>query len=422
MSHRITIPCPTGPPWDGGRSVIATLEAAGHEAWFVGGCVRDLILDQPVHDADVTTSAHPDQVEALFPHTVAVGRSFGVVVVVLADGQHVEVATFRNDGAYVDGRRPTTVTYGTVVEDVERRDFTINGLLLSIRDAVVDHVGGLADLKSRILRTVGDADRRFAEDRLRILRGLRFAARFGLTVEERTWQALCSHTLGDLSAERIVQEWDKALCGPGPGRWLDLLATSGHLAALFPPAASPSAEARQDIARALGRVRPGTSLAVRQALWLHTTPLTAAEAWLGTLPGSRRHQEHVCWLLGQPSSTLMASWPLARRRRLLLHPGMADLLELWRSSDPEGGGLVDLEQQAAEERRQGSWSPLVRAQDLIALGCPPGPALGRLLAELADAQLEKTFATREEGLVLARKRLEAADGGLDRNGKSATKR
>jgi hypothetical protein len=396
---------------------------AGHEAWFVGGCVRDLLLGDAVQDVDVTTSAHPQQVEALFSRTVAVGRSFGVVVVVLPDGRQVEVATFRNDGAYIDGRRPASVTFGTAVEDVQRRDFTINALLLSPVDGtVVDHVGGLEDLHARILRMVGDADRRIAEDRLRILRGLRFAARFHLQIEAGTWRALCANTLGGLSVERIVQEWTKALSGPGLVRWLDLLATSGHLHALYPGGACPTPGARQDIARALDRLVVGSPLVVRQALWLHTTPLPLVEAWLGSLPGSRRQQEHLRWLLAQPAPEQVATWPLARRRRLFQHADCPDLLEFWRCRDGDGPVLADLRRDVEEERRQGPWTPLVRARDLIAIGCPPGPALGRVLAQTEDAQLEKLFTTAEGGLAFARTCIAATGDRQNLAGKSLPER
>lgn len=406
MSDRLPLSCPSGFPWDGGRAVVATLEAGGFEAWLVGGCVRDLVLGDVVHDVDVTTSAHPAQVESLFSHTVAVGRSFGVVVVVLPDGQHVEVATFRNDGAYVDGRRPSTVTFGTAVEDVERRDFTINALLLSVRGAaIIDHVGGLADLQARLLRTVGDAGRRFSEDRLRILRGLRFAARFHLTIEPQTWQALCRTNLDGLSAERIVQEWEKALAGPGADRWQELLAASGHLPALYPPGAVPSIGAQTAIRHALGRISAESPLIVRQALWLHTTPPPRATTWLESLPVARRHQERLGWLLAQAPPRQVATWPLAQRRRLFQHAGMGELLEFWRCLDPECAVWADLERQAADERARGPWSPLIQARDLIALGCAPGPRLGHLLKQLEDDQLGEVFTTRAEALAAARQRL-----------------
>ncbi len=343
---------------------------------------------------------------------MAVGKAFGVVVVVLEDGQQVEVATFRNDGAYVDGRHPTSVSFASVVEDVERRDFTINALLLDGCDGrVVDHVGGIADLERRLLRTVGDAARRFQEDHLRILRGLRFAARLDLHIEETTWQALCAGTLAGVSSERIMQEWEKALSGPGIIRWLELLASSGHLCALYPPGQTPSPLARKIIGEALERCPIGASMAVRQALWLHTTPLPIVAAWQDGLPGSRRRQELVRWLMAQPTPAEVATWSPSRRRRLAQHEYSKDLMMFWKGCSPDAPGLAEMVAQVAEEERFGTWKPLICARDLIALGCPPGPRLGRLLTELEDAQLEKSFTTREEGLILARKRLDAPDAG-----------
>ncbi|HET6496681.1 MAG TPA: CCA tRNA nucleotidyltransferase, partial [Thermoleophilia bacterium] len=162
--------------------IVGTLRAAGHEAYFAGGCVRDLVMGAAPHDYDVTTSARPDEVMALFERTVAVGAAFGVVLVILG-GREYEVATFRTEGAYSDGRHPDAVAYATAEEDVKRRDFTINGLLYDpVEERVIDHVSGRADIERRIVRTIGSPDERFAEDRLRLIRAVRFAARLGFEI------------------------------------------------------------------------------------------------------------------------------------------------------------------------------------------------------------------------------------------------
>ena len=170
--------------------VIRTLRADGHQAYVVGGCVRDQLLGAQPKDWDVATSARPEQVEALFPRTIGVGKSFGVILVVL-DGHESEVATFRGESEYSDGRHPDSVHFTDAEEDARRRDFTINALFYDPEEqCVLDFVGGLADLDAHLLRTVGEPEERFAEDHLRLLRAVRFAARTGFTLEARTRRAV----------------------------------------------------------------------------------------------------------------------------------------------------------------------------------------------------------------------------------------
>lgn len=226
----------TLPARDAAVAVVTTLREAGHEALFAGGAVRDLLRGELPHDYDVATSARPEQVVRLFPHTVAVGAHFGVVVV-QHGGHDVEVATFRSDGAYVDGRHPSHVVYSTAEQDVKRRDFTINGLLYDpVQERVIDHVGGRADLEAGVLRCIGDAHARIGEDRLRMLRAVRFAVRFGLTIAPETWEAVRAHAseVGQVSAERIRDEVCKMLTGPRPAEALVRLQEAGLLAAVLP--------------------------------------------------------------------------------------------------------------------------------------------------------------------------------------------
>ena len=177
---------PQESPWDEAAEVAEALTSGGFAAVFVGGCVRDHLLGQACQDCDLATNASPDEVEALFPSTVAVGKAFGVIIVVHR-GLNIEVASFRHDGAYIDGRRPEGVTPGDEAGDMARRDFTINALVADpIRHEIRDHVGGLEDLETRTLRVVGDAQQRLHEDRLRVLRAIRFAARYDLSLAEDT--------------------------------------------------------------------------------------------------------------------------------------------------------------------------------------------------------------------------------------------
>jgi poly(A) polymerase len=400
---------PDQEPWASGREVVAVLRRAGFETYVAGGCVRDLLLGRPVNDIDVASAAHPPQVEATFAahgwRTVAVGRAFGVVVVVTPDGRHVEVATFRSDGAYVDGRRPAEVTFTTAAEDVARRDFTINALLLDPVDGrVIDHVGGVADLGRRLVRAVGDPLRRFGEDRLRVLRALRFAAVLDFTIEEGTWNALAATTLAGLSGERIVQEWFKALSGAGRDRWLGLLARSGQLGRFCPPLGGLTDGQRAVHGQRLERLAPDDAQALQAALWLAPADPQVADAWLAGLPLARDLLTTTRWLLAHGRApAALAARPRAERRRLWQHPAGPQLARLLALAHGAAADALVAEQ--AAEAAAGPWRPWLRAADLMALGCPPGPALGRLLRAVEDVQLDGRLADREAALALARELL-----------------
>ena len=393
------------------------LLAGGYETYAAGGCVRDLLLGRAVHDIDLATAAHPEDVEALFKshgwHTIAVGKAFGVVIVVAPSGANIEVATFRTDGAYIDGRRPSTVVYSTAREDVERRDFTINALLLDLRSGtVIDHVGGRADLLAGVLRAVGDAAARLREDRLRVLRGLRFAARFAFTIEASTWKALIATALTGLSSERLMQELAKALTGPGRSQWLMLLRQSGHLAGLCAPLAGVDTEALVTLGCRLDRLADGDPLTVRLALWL--SPLTLAEAkrWLSGQPLPAAVVRTVHWLLehGRSANDLTAR-PLAARRRLWRHADgrwLGRLLVLLDDGPAQSEAVRTLLAEMEHDLTT-AWAPLVRADDLLALGLPPGPRLGVVLRDTEDADLEGRFTDRAAALAYAHGRIAAAE-------------
>jgi tRNA nucleotidyltransferase/poly(A) polymerase len=388
--------------------VAETLQRAGYQAYAVGGCVRDLLLARPVNDLDLATNAHPEQVESVFSaaglRTVAVGRQFGVVVVVTGSGANVEVATFRHDGAYIDGRRPVSVTFSSAEDDVRRRDFTVNALLHDLSAGlVIDHVGGLDDLAARRIRAVGDAAARFQEDRLRILRALRFAAHLGFAIETSTWEALCSIPLAGLSAERVMQEWFKGLAGERLREWYRLLVASGQMAAFCPPLAMLADEARAELEIRLERARADGDKALGAAIWLSSAAVDQADAWLLQQPLPAQLVKSIRWLLihGRDPDALRAL-PLAARRRLWRHADatrLGLLLRWWHGATPI---VAELERELAAEAAGGPWRGLVRAEDLMALGCPAGPVLGVLLKRLEDAQLEGRFTQREDGLALAR--------------------
>jgi tRNA nucleotidyltransferase/poly(A) polymerase len=415
MMERSRLSCPAAQePWRSGIRCLLLLRDAGHQAFLVGGCVRDLILARAVKDADVATSARPEEVERLCAaaqlRCVPVGRSFGVVVAV-CDGLEVEIATFRHDGRSRDGRHPDSVAYTLAAEeDVARRDFTINALLYDpVEEQLIDYVGGLRDLHARLLRTVGSPAERLAEDRLRVLRGLRFAAQLDLGIEEASWAGLCATTLDGLSAERLMQEWFKGLEGERRGGWLGLLARSGQLARLCPPLGSLTAPALARLAAHLDALG-AASAALAAAVWLLPGG-PAGLAWLGRqpLPGGR--VARIRWLVEHAhQAEALADGPRAARRRALQHPAADELVQLLRSDPQAGRAAAQLHSALAEERAQGPWRPWLRAGDLLALGASPGPALGQLLRRLEDAQLDGRLATRDQALDQAARWLAAPPG------------
>ncbi|GDY12085.1 CCA-adding enzyme [Planctomycetota bacterium] len=387
----------TGPVWTAARAVIAHLRSAGHEAQAVGGAVRDLVLGRPVHDVDVATDAVPDRVEALFPRTVAVGKAFGVVIVLQGD-QAVEVATYRADGPSSDGRRPDAVRFGDVVEDVRRRDLTINALLMDPETGrISDLVGGLADLRAGLVRTVGDPLARFSEDRLRLLRALRFAAHLGFTIEPQTWTGLVAVPLTGLSAERIIQEWDKALAGPHPERWLALLGDSGRLTEALPLRQASAAT----LAR-LARIRPGDHPDLAAAVCLSDADPAERQGWLERQPLAKDRARRLAWLWDNASDPeRLIALPIPARRRLFQQNDatlLADLLVRWHGPSAAVQNLID--QIGAE--RQAAFTTWITASDLLGLGMTPGPALGRTLRSLEDRQLSGEFPDRVAALAAAR--------------------
>src|SRR5712692_11626166 len=223
------------------NSICEMLRSTGHEALLVGGCVRYILLGRAPADYDVSTDASPDEVMALFPESVAVGAQFGVIAV-QRDGLRVEVATFRADVGYSDGRHPDSVVYArTPKEDVQRRDFTINGLLMRHDTGeVLDYVGGQADLRAGIIRAIGEPDRRFREDKLRLLRAARFAARFGFIIEPATFGAIRGHAgeITQVSAERVRDELTKLLTEGAARRGFELLEQTSLLEAVLPEVAA----------------------------------------------------------------------------------------------------------------------------------------------------------------------------------------
>ncbi|HRR27432.1 MAG TPA: CCA tRNA nucleotidyltransferase, partial [Acidobacteriota bacterium] len=222
--------------WEGALFIARRLKNAGYLVYFAGGAVRDLLLGRTVSDIDVVTSAPPERVEALFERTIPVGRQFGVVIVVVGNYQY-EVATFRGEDRYLDGRHPSQVVFADPETDARRRDFTINALFYDpFSETIIDFVGGREDLARGVLRAVGDPHARFREDRLRLLRAVRLACQLDFTIEAATFDAIRREAagVGEVSAERVRDELIRLLTGPAPARGLDLLLETGLLQVILP--------------------------------------------------------------------------------------------------------------------------------------------------------------------------------------------
>src|SRR5205809_6221322 len=224
------------PMEEAARKVAARLRDDGHIAYFSGGCVRDMVRGLAPKDYDIATDARPEVVQRIFPRTYAVGAHFGVIIVLDNDFQF-EVATFRSDEAYIDGRHPTAVHFSSPKEDAQRRDFTINGIFYDpVAEEVIDFVGGRADIAAKLVRAIGDAAQRFAEDRLRMLRAVRFATVLGYKIDSQTWDALVANaaSVNKISAERIREELARIFLSPNRMRGWDLLDSSGLMRAILP--------------------------------------------------------------------------------------------------------------------------------------------------------------------------------------------
>jgi tRNA nucleotidyltransferase/poly(A) polymerase len=388
---------------DFAREVVRQLQEAGHEALFAGGCVRDELLGLVPKDYDIATAALPEEVRSLFPRSLSVGQAFGVVEVLGPKPLRVQVATFRRDGTYSDGRHPDQVVFSSAHEDALRRDFTINGMFYDpLRDKVIDFVGGRDDLQRRILRAIGDPHQRFAEDRLRLLRAVRLAARFECTIEPATWQAIRQRadTLGQgVSAERIQDELRKMVADPHRVQAFRLLQESGLAAVILPEWDAATLPLLERLAQ--------PSFALALAALLH--PLGAAVArQIGLrLRLSNEDRERLGWLVTH-ADTLQVADKLrnAHLKILMNHPGAEELLEFTRAQ-----GFVRQAQFAQAQRsvwqREGSLNPppLLTGKDLLALGLQSGPLFKQLLSEIREAQLEGEIHTREEALARVQERL-----------------
>lgn len=413
--------------------VVSRLRAAGHQALWAGGCVRDQLLGLEPTDYDVATDALPDEVTRLFRRTITVGASFGVVEVLGSSPDlRVQVATFRSDGTYSDGRHPDQVHYSSPEEDARRRDFTINGLFFDpIEERLIDFVGGRADLEAKVLRAIGDPRQRIVEDKLRMLRGIRFAVRFNLALEPETRTAI--HDMAGevtvVSAERIADELRKLLALPGRARGIALLRDLGLLEVLFPELREfPDAD-WASILQALEYLGesptfttafsclligagPGIPAGSQKVIEQRSNLKGAAATWTYEICRRLRlsvaEQDRIAWLVASRGILDHAKeLPLRDLKRLLAHPGILALLAVRRAVCLASGQALDQIEYC--ERRLREWSPqainplpLVTGDDLKVLRLPAGPVYKQLLVEVRNAQLDGTISTREEAMTLLR--------------------
>jgi poly(A) polymerase len=420
---------PDNSPRQLAAGIVATLQAAGYSAFWVGGCVRDFLLGRDPGDYDIATSARPEQIEALFPKTIPVGRKFGVIIVV-EDEQQFQVATFRAEADYQDGRRPETIVFADARADAERRDFTVNGLFIDpTTEKIHDWVGGEADLRAKIIRTIGSPDERFAEDHLRLLRAVRFAAQLGFEMEPATFTAVqkLAPKIKVISAERIRDELIKMFQPPYAARSLELLRTSGLLEHVLPEIAATATCEQSPDYHPEGSVFNHLGLMLRQlptdappllpwAVLMHDVakPLTASrdektgsihfyehekigadltEQILERLKFPRKDIETVAAVVRHHMQFKDA--PQMRKatlRRMLLRETFPLELQLHRLDCLGSNGQLDtyhfLVEKSAELAQQPEIRPpLLTGDDLIALGVPPGKMLGALLHELREKQL-----------------------------------
>jgi poly(A) polymerase len=427
-------------------SIVKRLQEAGFSAFWVGGCVRDYLLGRHPMDYDVATSALPDQIEKLFPRTIPVGRKFGVIIV-LEDERQFQVATFRAEADYQDGRRPDSVTFGNAMADAQRRDFTVNGLFFDpVKNELRDWVGGKADLERKIIRTIGSPSERFGEDHLRMLRAVRLAAQLGFAIEAATFAALKTHAgkIKEISAERIRDELIKLFSPPHAGRGLELLMQSGLLAQVLPEVAATAACEQSPDYHPEGSVFNHLMLMLKQlpsdadpslawAALLHdiakpvtssTDPQTGsihfyehekigaamAEQILERLKFPRKQIEEVQTAVRYHMQFKDA--PEMRKstlRRLLMRPTFPLELALHRLDCLGSHRRLDvydfLVEKAKElEHQPEIIPPLLTGDDLIAMGLKPGPAMGQLLAEIREKQLEDELRTSEEAKEWVKKR------------------
>lgn len=424
-------------PRDAALDLARRLRAAGHEALFAGGCVRDRLLEKKPQDYDIATSATPEQVLELFPGGNEVGAHFGVVIV-KHHGVFVEVATFRTDGSYRDGRHPESVTFSTPEDDAKRRDFTVNGLFEQPEQGkVIDFVGGLADLEARVLRAIGDPVARFSEDALRLLRAIRFATTLDFEIEPQTRTAItaCAHLLTRISPERIRDEFSKILVSPRRRRGVELLVDTGLMAHVVPeflptigceqpPEWHPEGDVYTHTCIMLEMLEPDAPLDLCLAVLFHDIGKPPCQTFEDRIrfnghdAKGAEMAETILRRLRYPNDVIGAVVPMVARhmqfmnvqqmrtaklKRFMAEPTFPKEMELHRVDCGSSNGFTDnyefLQSKGGEFAAEPLIPPpLVTGRDLIQLGLTPGPRFREILEAIQTEQLEGRILDRGPAL------------------------
>ena len=421
------------------RKIAERLRDRGHIAYFAGGCVRDMVRSLTPKDYDIATDARPENVQALFPRTYAVGAHFGVIIV-LEDGFQFEVATFRSDEAYIDGRHPSAVQFSSPEEDARRRDFTINGMFLDpASNKVIDLVGGQADIGAKLVRAIGEPGQRLAEDRLRMLRAVRFATALDYQIDERTWDALVASasSINQISGERIRDEVVRIFLSSNRVRGWDLLDASGLMSAILPELQAmkgvlqpeqfhPEGDVFVHTRLMLSLLRETVSIPLVFAVLFHDVakPVTArvdetgrirfnehdrigaemTEAIMRRLRFSRAEIEATVEMVRHHMVFKDApKMRIAKLKRFMARPTFDEELELHRVDCQSSHRMLDNYEFLLRKRDEFANEPiipppLVRGDDLIAFGLKPGPKFGEILEAVETRQLEGKLRTRDEAL------------------------
>ncbi len=386
--------------------IIKVLKEHDFQAFLAGGCVRDMLLNRPAKDYDVATNANPKQIKSLFPRRIEVGEKFGVVIV-LIDQQQIEVATFRRDKKYVDGRHPSEVEFSYPREDAKRRDFTINGMFYDpVKDEIIDYVNGRRDLRKKTIKTIGNPKERFREDYLRVLRAVRFSTQLDFDIEKETWQAVRKYSteISKISGERISMELENIICDRNRKKGLELLKDSCLLENIFPGFCSENSDYSrkvltflpEDIDYGLGLSGLFSSLETEEAL-----------KKLEILKLSNNQIRQITFLLENRGKLLNYDMRLAELKKILAEPFFKDLVNLQmailkaerKSTEP----LKKIQQR--KESLKGvelQPKPLVNGNDLKNIGLEPGPEMGHLLEEIYVHQLEGILKDKNEAIKWAK--------------------
>ena len=422
------------------RRIVERLQHAGFTAFYAGGCVRDALRGVTPVDYDIATSARPDEVQALFPRTVGVGEHFGVINVIESGG-NFQVATFRSDGAYIDGRHPSAITFSSAREDAERRDFTVNGLFFNpVTQEVIDYVNGRADIEAKTLRAIGRPADRFREDRLRMLRGVRFAATLGYGIDPATWTALCenAYEIHAVSAERIREELVRIFLSSARVRGFDLLDASGLLREILPeiealkgceqpPQFHPEGDVFVHTRLMLELLPERVSVPLVFSVLLHDIGKPPTFSWdeldqrirfsghdkVGA-DMARMVMERLRFSREEIEATVEAvdqhmvfkdvqKMRVSKLKRFMSRPHFEEELELHRVDCQSSHGGLDNYDFLKNKREEFASEPLIpppliSGRDLLARGWNPGPKIGEILEAVQTRQLEGTLRSGEEAL------------------------